>query len=302
MNGFDEKLRFGLHMLIKNTGLFITEYNEGDDPERAVYNLGRQGLECFADPEEFCRMIASDEENRLHSFSITDNRDVGNRLREAGTGFAAYINPLSRREFFGDALYMTDNVCDLKAFDFNRFLLRYLRLPWEIAETERCLVREITEEDTDELYKIYADPGISRYTEGLFEDREKEREYIREYINNQYRFFEHGIWLILDRASKRAIGRAGFEYRAGFDDPELGYVIAAEYQRKGYAFEVCSKLLEYAAKQLGFCSINAFTVKENTASVRLLRKLGFERREEIMIDGKAHERYNIKVKGEMNDL
>ena len=285
-------------MLIKNTGLFITEYNDGDDPERAVHNLREQGLECCEDPEEFCRMISANDENRLHSFAFTDNRAVGDRLRETGVGFAAYLNPVSRGETFSDTLYMIDNICNLKAFDINRFLLRYLQLPWDIIETKRCLVREITEEDVDELYEIYADPGVSRYTEGLYEDREREREYIRDYIKNRYRFFEYGIWLIIDRASKKAIGRAGFEYRAGFEDPELGYVIAAPCQRKGYAFEVCSALLKYAADQLAFSGINAFTVKENTASVRLLRKLGFERMEEIMIDGKAHERYNIKVKGE----
>jgi RimJ/RimL family protein N-acetyltransferase len=284
--------------LIKNTGLFITEYNDGDDPERAVHNLREQGLECCEDPEEFCRMISANDENRLHSFAFTDNRAIGDRLRETGVGFAAYLNPVSRGETFSDTLYMIDNICNLKAFDINRFLLRYLHLPWDIIETKRCLVREITEEDVDELYEIYADPGVSRYTEGLYEDREREREYIRDYIKNRYRFFEYGIWLIIDRASKKVIGRAGFEYRAGFEDPELGYVIAAPCQRKGYAFEVCSALLKYAADQLAFSGINAFTVKENTASVRLLRKLGFERMEEIMIDGKAHERYNIKVKGE----
>lgn len=285
-------------MLIRNTGLFITEYNDGDDPERAANNLREQGLECFEDPEGFCRMISLNDENRLRSFAVTDNRAIADRLREAGAGFAVYLNQTSREKSFSDALYMTDNVCNLKAFDINRFLLRYLQLPWEITETERCLVREITEEDIDELYEIYADPGISRYTEGLFKDREKEREYIRNYIKNKYRFFEYGIWLVIDRASGKAIGRAGFENRAGFEDPELGYVIAAEYQRRGYAYEVCSALLKYAAGQLGFMRINAFTAKENTASVKLLKKLGFERREEIMIDGNAHERYNIKVKGE----
>ena len=30
----------------------------------------------------------------------------------------------------------------------------------------------------------------------------------------------------------------------------------------------------------------------------IAERLGFERREEIMIDGNAHERYNIKDKGE----
>ena len=285
-------------MLIKNTGLFITEYNDGDDHEKAVHNLRKQGLECYEEPEEFCRMILLNDENRLHSFAVTDSRVIGSRLKEAGVGFAAYLNPVSREESFRDVLYMIDNACNLKAFDINRFLLRYLQLPWDIIETERCLVREMTEEDVDELYGIYADPGVSRYTEGLYKDREREREYIRDYIKNRYRFFEYGIWLIIDKASKKAIGRAGFEYRAGFEDPELGYVIAASFQRKGYAFEVCSALLKYAADQLAFCRINALTVKENTASVRLLQKLGFERVEEIMIDGKAHERYNIKVKGE----
>ena len=60
---------------------------------------------------------------------------------------------------------------------FQKVYERCHGLPWTILETERCLVREICLGDLDRLYEIYAEPSVTRYMEGLFEDREKEADH-----------------------------------------------------------------------------------------------------------------------------
>ena len=273
-------------MLIRQLGLFIEEYNETESRERAEHHIRELGLSPFTLSE----LPAAEA---LSSFALTDDRNTADQLKAAGIGFALYDNEKSRKASFPDALYAIDSVCCLTKERIERMLYRYLRLPWMITQTERCLIRETTEQDLDALYEVYSDPSVTSYTEGLYADREEELSYIRRYIDNQYRFFEYGVWSILEKEGRRLIGRAGFSNREGFLEPELGYVIAVPWQGQGYATEVCSALLSYAGLELGFESINAFTVAENTASIRLLKRLGFEYRDEILIDGKAHQRYNV---------
>ena len=63
--------------------------------------------------------------------------------------------------------------------------------------------------------------------------------------------------------------------RDGYEEPELGYVIGTEYQRKGYAYEVCKGILKYAGECLGYTQVGALVHRENQASIALLKKLGF---------------------------
>lgn len=151
---------------------------------------------------------------------------------------------------------------------------RFFHIPWTILETERCVLREMTPEDLDALYEVYADPEISRYTEALYEDREQELAYMKDYIEHVYRFCGLGIWVIVEKRINRLIGRAGLAFRDGYDTPEIGFIIGKEYQRRGYAYEVCRAILKYC-KGLDMKTIRVIYQKENRASEELCKKLGF---------------------------
>ena len=136
------------------------------------------------------------------------------------------------------------------------------------------MLREMTPEDLDALYEVYADPEISRYTEALYEDREQELAYMKDYIEHVYRFCGLGIWVIVEKQINRLIGRAGLAFRDGYDTPEIGFIIGKEYQRRGYAYEVCRAILKYC-KSLDMKTIRVIYQKENRASEELCKKLGF---------------------------
>ena len=162
---------------------------------------------------------------------------------------------------------------------------RFFHIPWTILETERCVLREMTPEDLDALYEVYADPEISRYTENLYEDREQELAYIKDYIEHVYRFCGLGIWVIVEKQMNRLIGRAGLAFRDGYDTPEIGFIIGKEYQRRGYAYEVCRAILKYC-KDLDMKTIRVVYQRENLASVELCKKLGFTITGSFTEDGK----------------
>ena len=158
----------------------------------------------------------------------------------------------------------------------NTWNRRLAGLPWKIIETDRCLIRETTVEDVDAFWEIYREPSITRYTDHLYPEIEQEKNYVREYIEKVYTYYEYGVWTIVEKSSGLVIGRAGFSARPGYEDPELGFVIGVPWQGKGYAYEVCSAILDYGWEQLGFEEVQALVDPGNQTSLSLCKKLGFE--------------------------
>lgn len=185
-----------------------------------------------------------------------------------GSGEAIALN-------FDDFPYAIENAEQLDENYLEHVLCRFKGIPCHILDTERCRVREITPEDVDALYEIYAGPGITDYMEGLYEKREDEVAYTQDYIRCHYGFYDFGMWIVEDKQNAAVIGRAGFDMRDESGIPELGFVIRTEYQNKGYATEICNALLAYGKEQLGFDRVGAHVERENVVSVRLLTGLGF---------------------------
>ena len=73
-------------------------------------------------------------------------------------------------------------------------------MPWIIAETERLVIREFTAEDAAHMIQEDVGPG-----DEIFHRREK----LTAYIDSQYRFFEYGIWAVVEKESMTVIGKAG---------------------------------------------------------------------------------------------
>ena len=162
-------------------------------------------------------------------------------------------------------------------------------------ETEHCYVRESCEEDVEAFYDIYKAPEVTRYTEGLFEHAISEKAYIREYIEKVYAYFEFGVWTVILKESGEIIGRAGISTREGFDIPELGYVLGLPWQGKGLAKEVCEGIIKYAKDELEITRLQVLIQEGNKASIKLAEKLGFQKEEELRIEGKAHIRMLLEV-------
>lgn len=217
---------------------------------------------------------------------VTDSRREAEELRGSGEAVAIYFHEGNEGEDFSGFAYGVEEPEQLEKEYVERVYRRLKGLPWNILETERCLIRETTPEDVEDFFRIYSDPAITRYMDGLYPDRDQEKEYVREYIEKIYKFYEFGVWTVVEKSSGSVIGRAGFSYREGFDEPEIGFIIGAPWQRKGYAEEVCRGILEYGVKRLGFQEVNAMVETGNEASLMLCDKLGFRAVQELYLGEK----------------
>ena len=170
--------------------------------------------------------------------------------------------------------YAVESLAELDIEYLERVRRRYNHIPWDIGETERCLIRELSLSDLPALYELYDKPGMTDYVEPLY-DYETELEYQKAYIENMYGFYEYGMWLVFSKETGKLIGRAGLEHN------EMGYMIAPEFWNMGYATEVCRFIIDYARENTDFEELYCRIDERNVASVRLAKKLGFVKNGQI---------------------
>lgn len=193
---------------------------------------------------------------------------------------------------FPGAWMVAEGLDDVDEEFFLQVYLREHGLPWTPITTERCYLRELTMEDLDALFALYEGDGITDYLEPLY-PREEEEAYQRGYIDNIYRYYGYGMWLVCKKTSGEIIGRAGLEHRdyGNGAELEMGYLIAAGEQRKGYATEVCRALIAFAEEMPEFERINCLIHRDNKVSLHLMDKLGFTFLEERIEGEKPMLRY-----------
>lgn len=191
--------------------------------------------------------------------------------------------------------------CIIKGFDeigadfLIKMYERFHHIPWTILKTERLVLREMIVDDVDRLYEIYKDPSITRYMEPLYPERSQEVGYTRDYIKYQYEFCGYGLWIVTLADNSLVIGRVGITNREGYEEAELGYMIAADMQRRGYAAEACRAVIGYAGDILMMKGLNCFIQPGNDVSVHLCEQLGFTFLEDVILNGIDMMRYHIDL-------
>lgn len=247
-----------------------------------VYTDAEESLQCLT-------KIIQNVEAKEQTLYITDETAYYGALREAGCYVLPYLHEGNRAVSFPGAVYAIEHLEEMEYKSFDMAYRRLAGLPWEILRTRRCIIRETTVEDVAAFYRIYAQASITEYMENLFEDPEEEIAYTKDYIKQVYGFYGYGMWTVLEKKSGQIIGRAGVSWREGFDLPELGFVIGVPWQRQGYAFEVCSAILDYAKEELAMDKVQALVMEGNRKSAALCEKLGFaERGGSAQLDGEIY--------------
>lgn len=282
--------------MLKTIILDINELNTGDSIDAFINNSLFTviiGVNSFVSGREI--MLKMDSTECDHSFLITDNREAADLASGYGIGIAVYTNDNNNPSDFPEALYCIEGIGDMSDRNLLRMYLRYKGLPWDILETDRCLVREITLDDVDSLYEIYSDYDTRKYIEDLFPNRDDEISFTKDYIANQYRFYEYGLWVVVDKETDKLIGRAGIFNRENQDFPELGFVFDKSVWGSGVSTEILTAIMKYAVDELGMDSLCAHTVHENERSKNLLLKLGFKYMGEFQVDKNIFDRYVVNL-------
>ena len=126
------------------------------------------------------------------------------------------------------------------------------------------------------MFNMYSNPAVHKYTgEHMLASMEEMAQKIEERSAN-YKKYGYGRWATFLKEDGQFIGWAGLAYLPEFDEIDLGYRFLPQYWGKGYATETSKAILEYGFNKLGLKRIIAIAMKENTASIKVMEKVGMQ--------------------------
>lgn len=149
-----------------------------------------------------------------------------------------------------------------------------------IIQTARLSLRQMTEADAVHVFQMNSRLSTVRYLgEPLLASEEEALTILRDRIFPQYNNYNIGRWAVVLTATGEFIGWCGLRYIADDEEYDLGYRFIEEYWGHGYATEAARSVLDYGHKTLPGARIVAKALVENTASIRVIEKIGmrFER-------------------------
>lgn len=159
-------------------------------------------------------------------------------------------------------------------------------------ETERLIMRCMQPEDAEHMFDLNSDPDVIRYTgDKPFNNVEEALNLILNY--DQYSKYRMGRLNMFLKSTGEYIGWCGLKYHQDSGETDIGYRLKKSCWGYGYATESGKASLAYGFSDLGLPSIVGHALKENTASIRVLEKLGLKYMQDTEFDDEPGVLYKI---------
>jgi [ribosomal protein S5]-alanine N-acetyltransferase len=142
-----------------------------------------------------------------------------------------------------------------------------------VVETARLIGRLPALEHLDEFAGIMASPRVAQTMGGALTPSQAET-WIRKDIAH-WEAHDFGAWHAFERSTDQLVGRIGARAMLveGTMEVELGWVVHPDHWGQGYAVELAAPARDLAFSR-GLSSVVALTQPFNTASLRVMEKLG----------------------------
>ena len=144
-------------------------------------------------------------------------------------------------------------------------------------ETERLVLRPFEERDLEAMYAIQSDAESARWLYNEARSLDETEALLAKKIAGD-RFRAEGDWItaaVVARATGQFVGDVSMrwvseQHKTG----EIGFIFDRAHQGLGYATEAARALLAFAFERMRFHRVIGRTEARNTASARVLEKLG----------------------------
>jgi len=143
-----------------------------------------------------------------------------------------------------------------------------------IFETERLMLREMTNKDLPALPEIMQDEQAMYAYEGAMSDAETQK-----WLNKQlarYKQDGFGLWAVVLKETGKMIGQCGLSWQDadGKRVLEIGYLMNRAYWHKGYAAEAAKGCKRFAFKVLNADEVCSIIRVTNHASMNVAIRTG----------------------------
>ncbi|HQV93725.1 MAG TPA: GNAT family N-acetyltransferase [Anaerolineales bacterium] len=145
-----------------------------------------------------------------------------------------------------------------------------------MLETERLSLRKFSTTDAEFIFKLLNEPSFIQNigdrgvrsapdAEGYLE-----RGPLASYAKNGF-----GLLAVVSKETGEMMGMCGLIKREALDDVDIGYAFLPQFWSRGFAVEAARRVADSASENFGLARIVAIVDPANTASIRLLERIGF---------------------------
>lgn len=141
-----------------------------------------------------------------------------------------------------------------------------------VFETERLMLRRMTDDDLDAIHALRSDPDVMRHIREP-QSRVEAANWIS-LVSSCWESQGIGFCSVILRTTGELAGWCGLWRLAETDEIEVGYAIDKRFWNQGLAAEAALRLLDYGFNELGLEEIVAVAREENAGSRRVMEKIG----------------------------
>lgn len=146
--------------------------------------------------------------------------------------------------------------------------------------TERLLLNKLCIEDNAFINELVnTQEWIKFIGERNIKTEEDAINYVHKIMNNA----NINYWVVKLKTDNTSIGIITFIKRDYLEHHDIGFAFLPKYAKNGYAYEAAAVVLKDAVQNANHSQILATTIKENTNSIKLLKKLGLSFKNEMKV-------------------
>ncbi len=157
--------------------------------------------------------------------------------------------------------------------------------PVPTLHTERLILRQLKDQDLQPIFELRSNPKVNEY---LGRDRSLSIEDTKEHIRTLQKGFQNNeiaLWIMTKPIDDVMIGSVVmFQYQQENNSAEIGFEMKPEFWGNGFTSEAVYKVIEYCKTQIQLDSLRAVVQNGNEASLKIIKKAGFEKHEKLEED------------------
>ncbi len=142
-----------------------------------------------------------------------------------------------------------------------------------MLETTRLFLRPFNENDIDAVFAIRKNADVMRYIREPQTQRSEAESWIN-FVSSRWQNEKIGLGAVIEKSSNKLIGWCGLWRLIETNETEIGYALGKVFWGKGYAVEAAEEYLHYGFETLNLKEIVAVARPENSASRRVMERIG----------------------------
>jgi ribosomal-protein-alanine N-acetyltransferase len=146
-----------------------------------------------------------------------------------------------------------------------------------IIVTSRLRIRELSIEDAEFVLRLVNEPAfIANIGDKGVRTLEDARSFISKGPWTCQEKRGYGQFLVDQKEEGDPVGICGLLFRDSLNVTDIGFAILAKHRGRGFALEAAKAVMEHGFSKLQIKEIVGLTSDANTASIRVLEKLGMK--------------------------